>query len=57
MDKGWLLMFFGFLIFKKYIPTVINDGSTTQQKLFDALKNFRERFDQEKREVLEKKFG
>ena len=42
--KGHLIMFIWFLIYKGHIPTVIDDGSQTQDQLFEALKNFQERF-------------
>jgi len=55
-DKGWLLMFFSFLIYRGHIPTVINDGSTSSEKLYEALGNFTLRFDEELKPILQKKY-
>ena len=55
--KGHLIMFIWFLIYKRHIPTVIDDGSETQEQLFEALKNFQDRFvNDEYKNKLEENF-
>lgn len=41
---GHILMFICFLIYKEYIPTVIDDMAETPSQLLDALRNFRDKF-------------
>jgi len=57
--KGWLLMFFSFLIFKNHIPTIISDGSGSSQNLeakYEALRLFLDKFEEDSKQELESNY-
>ena len=56
-QKGWLIMFLCFLIFKGHIPQVINDESKTQDELYNSLRSFLDKFNEEYKINLNLKYS